>query len=232
MEKVEEVERVEEGEEVKEASMPDNCTHDTDAVGLRLPPRARFHGRGETEPSTGVRGAPVRRFEDLIAWQKAKELANAVYALCENDPLSRDFGLRDQLRRAAVSVMSNIAEGFERETTPDFLHFLYIAKGSAGEIRSQLYLARDRNLISEEAFLACSATARQNAMFLSRLIVALKEKLAKEAKERAQQKTLKHSKKTPPEADVDSFGMPTQQTASIPPLTPFPFTFSSDPFDL
>ena len=91
----------------------------------------------------------MKSFEELIVWKEARNLANEVYAFCEEGPLSRDFGLRDQIRRAVVSVMSNIAEGFERETTAEFIRFLYIAKGSAGEVRSQLYLARDRQYIEE-----------------------------------------------------------------------------------
>ncbi len=73
----------------------------------------------------------IEKFEDLDAWRKARELAKAVYAVTSEGPFSRDFGLRDQIRRAAVSVMSNIAEGFERCSDAEFRHFLIIAKGSA-----------------------------------------------------------------------------------------------------
>ena len=89
----------------------------------------------------------AERFEDLRIWQKARVLANEVYdALAE----CRDYGFRDQMQRAAVSSMNNIAEGFERRTSKDFGHFLDIAKGSSGEVRSMLYLAEDRKYIDAE----------------------------------------------------------------------------------
>ena len=120
--------------------------------------------------------ASIKTFEELAAWKKARELANAVYALTNVTPLAKDFGLRDQLRRASVSVLSNIAEGFERDTTPDFIHFLFMAKGSAGEIRAQLYIALDQNLISKEQFNTVSATARQASGIISKLITYLKNR--------------------------------------------------------
>ena len=120
--------------------------------------------------------ATVRTFEDLAAWKKARDLANAVYALTNDSPLAKDYGLRDQLRRASVSVLSNIAEGFERDTTPDFIHFLFMAKGSAGEIRAQLYIALDQNLISKEQFDTVSTSARQVSGIISKLITYLKNR--------------------------------------------------------
>jgi four helix bundle protein len=84
----------------------------------------------------------IERFEDIIAWQKAKELSVRVYSLFSE---SRDFGFRDQIERASVSVMNNIAEGFERKSNKEFIHFLFIAKGSCGEVRSMLYLAKELN---------------------------------------------------------------------------------------
>jgi four helix bundle protein len=83
------------------------------------------------------------RFEQLNVWQKSKTLAVAVYKTSSQGDFARDFGLRDQLRRAAVSVMSNIAEGFGRFTRPEFRRFLTIARGSVAEVQSQLYLAHD-----------------------------------------------------------------------------------------
>lgn len=93
-----------------------------------------------------------KSFEELPVWQKARELVNYVYGLTRNDAFSRDFSLVDQIRRASTSVMSNIAEGFERGTNAEFIHFLYIAKGSAGEARTQLFIAHDQNYISEQEF--------------------------------------------------------------------------------
>ncbi len=85
----------------------------------------------------------IDKFEDLIAWQKARELTKIIYAVTKQGEFSRDFGLRDQIRRSAVSIMSNVAEGFERGGRSEFHQFLVIAKGSCAELRSQLYTALD-----------------------------------------------------------------------------------------
>ena len=89
----------------------------------------------------------AKRFEDLRIWQQSRVLANEVYDTLSN---CRDYGFRDQIQRAAVSSMNNIAEGFERRSTKDFGHFLDIAKASPGEVRSMLYLAEDRKYIDAE----------------------------------------------------------------------------------
>jgi len=94
--------------------------------------------------------ATIKNFEDLIAWQKARELAGSVYELTHHDKFSRDFGLRDQIQRAASSVMHNIAEGFESGSEPEFVRFLKMARRSAGEVQSQLYLALDVDYITED----------------------------------------------------------------------------------
>ena len=91
--------------------------------------------------------ATVKQFEDLNVWQEARQLVSAVYAASRARAFSQDFGLRDQIRRAAVSTMSNIAEGFERGTRKEFVQFLNIAKGSNGEVRSQLQVAADRKSV-------------------------------------------------------------------------------------
>ena len=96
--------------------------------------------------------ASFRRFEDIEAWQKARELTKAVYDRANAGRFSKDFGLRDQICRAAVSVMSNIAEGFGRGGNAEFMQFLSIAKGSAAEVESQLYVALDQEYISGEHF--------------------------------------------------------------------------------
>ena len=83
----------------------------------------------------------IKKVEDIEAWKKARELTRAVYNCSKIEPFSKDFALRDQMRRAAVSVMSNIAEGFERGGTKEFVQFLAIAKGSAGEVEAQLFVA-------------------------------------------------------------------------------------------
>jgi len=94
----------------------------------------------------------IRRFEDVEAWSEARALASAVYSVSALEPFSRDHGLCDQIRRAAVSVMSNIAEGFERGGKVEFRRFLIIAKGSAAEVRAQLYVALDAGLIDNRTF--------------------------------------------------------------------------------
>jgi four helix bundle protein len=94
----------------------------------------------------------IERFEDFIAWQKARLLTSRIYTITNEGSFARDFGLRDQIRRAAVSIMSNIAEGFERWRPAEFQHFLSIAKASCAERRSQLYVAFDAGYISRESF--------------------------------------------------------------------------------
>lgn len=94
----------------------------------------------------------IQRFEDLKAWQKAREVNLQIYKLSNKGSFSKDFGLRDQIRRASVSILSNIAEGFERNGNKEFKQFLSIAKASAGEVRSQLYIAKDLEYITSEEF--------------------------------------------------------------------------------
>jgi len=94
----------------------------------------------------------IERFEDIEAWKRARVMTRKIYALSRTGPFSRDFGLKDQMRRASVSSMSNIAEGFERDGTQEFFHFLSMAKGSIGEVRSQLYVALDEGYITKDEF--------------------------------------------------------------------------------
>lgn len=94
----------------------------------------------------------IEKIEDLIIWQKVRELSKIIYQVTAEGKFSKDFGLRDQIRRSSVSVMSNIAEGFEPQGDGEFKRFLSIAKGSLGEVRSQLYVALDVGYISEQKF--------------------------------------------------------------------------------
>jgi len=94
----------------------------------------------------------LNRFVELEAWQKARELTRLIYESSRDGEFARDFGLRDQIRRAAVSVMSNIAEGFERGGNAEFIHFLAMARGSVSEPESQLYAALDQEYLTEERF--------------------------------------------------------------------------------
>lgn len=111
----------------------------------------------------------IRRFEDIVAWQKARELVNRIYRLSSGGKLDRDFSLKNQIRRAAISVMSNIAEGYARQTDKEFVQFLYIARGSAFEIQSQLYIALDLEYISQEEFKETYEAVSE----ISRLIMGL-----------------------------------------------------------
>ena len=94
----------------------------------------------------------IERFEDIQAWQKARELVTRIYSMTNKGDFAKDYGLKDQLRRASVSVMSNISEGYARQTDKEFAQFLYIALGSAAEVQSLLYTAQDLNYISKEEF--------------------------------------------------------------------------------
>ena len=112
----------------------------------------------------------AKRFEDLEVWQKAKELTNLIYSLSSSGSFARDFGLRDQMRRAAVSVMSNIAEGFESQMQALFIQFLSRAKGSSGELRAQLYIALEQQYITtaefQVAFSLAELCSKQLASFI------------------------------------------------------------------
>ena len=94
----------------------------------------------------------IERFEDIVGWQKARHLTRLVYGHSKGGMFARDFGLRDQMRNACVSIMSNIAEGFERGGDKEFGQFLSKAKGSCGEVRSQLYVALDEGYIVTKQF--------------------------------------------------------------------------------
>ena len=94
--------------------------------------------------------ARIEKFEDIEAWQDARILVKPIYETTSEERFAKDFGLRDQIRRAAVFIMSNIAEGFERGSNKEFVRFLYIPKASAGEVRSQLYAATDLGYVEEQ----------------------------------------------------------------------------------
>jgi len=91
----------------------------------------------------------VKQFEDLEVWQEARRLTQVIYRVTKAERFLKDFALRDQVQRAAVSVMSNIAEGFERCGNQEFIQFLYVAKASCGEVRSQIYVALDQGYMSK-----------------------------------------------------------------------------------
>src|SRR4030095_5956818 len=99
--------------------------------------------------------ATFKKFEEIECWKRARELTRRVYEITNRPAFARDFGLKDQIRRASVSVMSNIAEGYDRSGTAEFVHFLATAKGSAAEVRCQLYVAADQ-VTSRERILRSS----------------------------------------------------------------------------
>jgi len=119
--------------------------------------------------------AKFNSFEEIIAWQKARELNIEIYKATNGDEFSKDYGLRDQIRRSIISVSSNIAEGFERETSSEFKRFLYISKASVGELRSQLYLSFDLNYISKDKFEELYQSATDISKMLSGLIKYLNQ---------------------------------------------------------
>jgi four helix bundle protein len=94
----------------------------------------------------------IEKFEDIEAWKAAREVAKLVYSVSLGDKFCRDFALCNQIRRAAVSIISNIAEGFERGGNKEFVQFLAVAKGSCGEVRAQLYVALDQGYVDETKF--------------------------------------------------------------------------------
>lgn len=112
----------------------------------------------------------IEKFEDIIAWQKAKRLTIDVY---EQFNSCRDYGFRDQVQRASVSIMNNIAEGFERRGDKEFKHFLFIAKGSCGEVRSMLYLALEFGYLSKDDFNRFYNLSLEISKLLSGFIKAL-----------------------------------------------------------
>ncbi len=113
--------------------------------------------------------AKVERFEDLIAWQKARGLTRAIYKVTRNGDFAKDYGLSRQIQRAAVSVMSNIAEGFERGARGEFHQFLSTAKASCAEVRSQLYVALDAGYLDEASFDALIQQAEEVARIVGGL---------------------------------------------------------------
>ncbi|NLI08151.1 MAG: four helix bundle protein [Thermotogaceae bacterium] len=123
-----------------------------------------------------------QRFEDIEAWQKARELTKAIYAMSNDGQFARDFGLRDQIRRASVSIMSNIAEGFGRGGNKEFIQFLSTAKGSASEVQAQLYVALDAGYINQDQFQKLYSETEATARMIAGLLRYLQNSDFKGAK--------------------------------------------------
>ena len=119
--------------------------------------------------------ATFRSFEEIDAWKKARELVREINLMTKAGNVSRDFILRDQIRRASLSVMSNIAEGYERGGNKEFIQFLSVAKGSAGEVRAQLYAALDQGYITQHQFARLSSLAAEISQMISGLMGYLKQ---------------------------------------------------------
>ena len=118
----------------------------------------------------------VIRFEELECWQRAKSLAIELYAISNSGEFGKDFGFRDQIRRAAVSIASNIAEGKERETIAEFIRYLYMAKGSAGELKTQLLIAQEIGYLDQRSSKELQLKIEKISAMIGALIKALKRK--------------------------------------------------------
>ncbi len=125
----------------------------------------------------------IERFEDLIAWQKARELTRAVYQVSRRGAFAKDFGLSGQIQRAAVSIMANIAEGFERGGRGEFHQFLSTAKASCAEVRSQLYVAFDVGYLDQAEFEHLLAQAEEVARIVGGLRVSVQKQRKARVKE-------------------------------------------------
>jgi len=120
--------------------------------------------------------AGVQKFEELVAWQKARVLTKRIYAVSSKGAFCKDFALRDQIRRASVSIMSNIAEGFERNRPKEFHQFLSIAKSSCAEVRSQLYIALDVGHLEQGNFADLMSMAEETGRVVGGLRASVAEK--------------------------------------------------------
>jgi len=116
-----------------------------------------------------------KRFEDLEGWKKARELVNRIYDMTQQGPLAKDFGLRDQIQRAAVSIMSNVAEGFDRSHKAEKLQFYRVARASAGEVRSLLYILSDRQYANPESIQSAQALSNELGKIIQGLIRSFQE---------------------------------------------------------
>lgn len=114
--------------------------------------------------------ATIEKFEDIEAWRSSREVNKLICAITANEKFSRDFALTNQMRRASISVLSNIAEGFERGGDKEFVQFLSVAKGSCGEARAQLYIALDQHYISAAEFDSISNKLSETGRLISGLM--------------------------------------------------------------
>lgn len=125
--------------------------------------------------------AKLDKIEDIVVWQLAIELINTIYKITNSTNFNKDFALRDQIRKSAISIPSNIAEGFERNSTNQFIYFLVIAKGSAGELRTQLLIAKNQKYITEIEFEKINFEAIEVSKKLGSFITYLKDFKSKQS---------------------------------------------------
>lgn len=118
----------------------------------------------------------IERFEDIQGWQEARTLTKKIYKLTNKSPFKRDRGLCNQIQGASVSIMANIAEGFDRQSKKEFIKFLYYSSGSASEVQSHLYVALDQEYVSEDDFQETYTQARKTKSLINGFIVYLKGK--------------------------------------------------------
>ncbi len=117
----------------------------------------------------------IQKFEDILAWQKARELTREVYAHSKTGAFAKDFGLRDQIQRASVSIMGNVAEGYDRGGDKEFIQFLSVSKGSCGEVKSHLYVALDQQYINPTQFYQLYNSADEVGRLLAGFMAYLKQ---------------------------------------------------------
>lgn len=126
--------------------------------------------------------ATIKRFEDIESWQPARQLTKEIYAVTKRNGFEKDFGLKNQIQRASVSILSNIAEGFERNGNKEFLQFLSVAKGSAGEVRAQLYVALDQEYLDQQTFDSLMALTENISKKINGLMFYLRQTSQKGSK--------------------------------------------------
>jgi four helix bundle protein len=117
----------------------------------------------------------IQKFEDILSWQKARELTREVYAHSKTGAFAKDFGLRDQIQRASVSIMGNVAEGYDRGGDKEFIQFLSVSKGSCGEVKSHLYVALDQQYINSPQFNQLYNSADEVGRLLGGFMAYLKQ---------------------------------------------------------
>lgn len=128
----------------------------------------------ENKKANGI-NMKIERFEDIMAWQKERELTRQVYACSKVGAFARDFGLKDQIQRASVSTMGNIAEGFERGGDREFIQFLSHSKGSCGEVKSHLYVALDQQYVNETQFSLLYGQADEVSRLTAKFMACLQQ---------------------------------------------------------